>query len=57
MAVAFGASAVWVANRADRTVSRIDPATNEVVGTIEVENAPAGIAVSDGFVWVAVEAP
>ena len=42
---------------ADGTVSRIDPATNEVVATIEVGNAPAGIAVGDGFVWVAVQAP
>ena len=57
VAVAVGAGAVWVTNRGDRTVSRIDPATNEVVRTIEVENAPAGIAVADGFVWFAVEAP
>jgi YVTN family beta-propeller protein len=57
VAVAVGAGAVWVSNRADRTVSRIDPATNDVVRTIEVENAPAGIVVADGFVWFAVEAP
>jgi YVTN family beta-propeller protein len=48
---------VWVANSADRTVSRIDPATNEVTRTIEIGNAPAGIAVADGLVWLAVAAP
>jgi YVTN family beta-propeller protein len=57
VAVAFGAGAVWVTNRAGRSVSRIDPATNDVVRTIEVENAPAGVAVADGFVWFAVETP
>ena len=48
---------VWVANAADGTVSRIDPETNEVVKTITVGNAPAGIAVVDGSVWVSVQAP
>ena len=56
-AVAFGAGAVWVANRYDGTVSRIDPETHEVVKTIEVGNAPSGIAVSDGRVWVSVQKP
>ena len=55
--VAFGAGAVWVANTGDGTVSRIDPVTNEVVRIIEVENAPSGIVVANGFVWVAVETP
>jgi YVTN family beta-propeller protein len=57
VAVAVGAGAVWATNRVNRTVSRIDAATNNVVRTIEVENAPAGIVVADGFVWFAVEAP
>ena len=55
-AVAFGAGGVWVANTGDGTVSRIDPETAEVVNTIPVGNAPAGIAVSDGRVWVSVQA-
>ena len=55
--VAFGAGAVWVTNTAAGTVSRIDPATNEVVGTVAVGNAPTGIAVAGGLVWVAVQAP
>ena len=56
-AIASGSGAVWVANTAARTVSRIDPATDEVVATIEIGNAPAGIVFSDGLVWVAVQAP
>ena len=36
---------------------RIDAATNQVVGTIELGNAPYGVAVDDGVVWVAVQAP
>jgi YVTN family beta-propeller protein len=55
-AVAFGAGAIWVANASDGTVSRIDPETYEVE-TIEVGNAPAGIAVSGERVWVSVQAP
>ena len=56
-AVAVGSGAVWVANTTDRTISRIDPATNQVVGTIEIGDAPYGVAVDDGLVWVAVQAP
>ena len=52
--VAFGADAVWVANSAAGTVSRIDPETN-AVETIEVGNSPAGIAVHRGLVWVSVQ--
>jgi YVTN family beta-propeller protein len=54
--VAFGAGAVWVANTRAGTVSRIDPETNEVA-TIEIGNAPAGITVFKGLVWVSVQAP
>ena len=55
-AVAFGAGAVWVVNRGDATVSRIDPETNEVVETIALAHRPAGIAVFDETVWVAIQA-
>jgi YVTN family beta-propeller protein len=56
-ALASGSAAVWVANTAARTVSRINPGTNEVVATIETGNAPAGLTIADGFLWVAVRAP
>jgi peptide/nickel transport system substrate-binding protein len=45
-----------VANRDDGTVSRIDPKTNAVVETIDVGNAPAGIVVAAGSVWVTNQA-
>ena len=56
-ALASGSGAVWVANTAAGTVSRIDPETNEVVATIEIGNAPAGVATAGGYVWVSVQAP
>ena len=56
-AVVVGADAVWVANRLDGTVSRVDPQTNEVVETIEVGNAPSGLAFADGKIWLTVQAP
>ena len=56
-AVAVGAGAVWVANRLDGTVSRIDPEANEVVATIAVGNAPSGLAFADGQIWLTVQSP
>ena len=41
----------------DGTVSRIDPETNDVVETIDVGNAPSGLAFADGRVWLTVQAP
>ena len=55
--VAVGAGSVWVANRLDGSVSRIDPQTNDVVKTIEVGNAPSGLAFADGQLWLTVQAP
>ena len=54
--LAVSADAVWVVNTLDDTVSRINPDTNTVVGTIEVGDGPSGIAVVGGIVWVANEA-
>jgi len=53
-AIAIGGGEVWVANSGDGTVSRIDPATNEVVVIITIGGAPVGVAVSGETVWVAV---
>ena len=44
---------VWVANRGDDTVVRIDARTRAVTTTITVGSAPTGIAVGTGAVWVA----
>ncbi|MGZ8694087.1 MAG: adenylate/guanylate cyclase domain-containing protein [Gaiellaceae bacterium] len=55
--LASAAGSIWVSNTAARTVSRIDPSTNKVVATIEIGNAPAGIAEEGGLLWVAVQSP
>ena len=53
-AVAVGRGAVWVANRADGTVSKIDPTSGHLEGEFPVGKQPSGIAVAaDGHVWVA----
>ena len=45
---------MWTLNQGDGTVSRIDPAANKVVETIDVGVlGPGGdIAAAEGFVWV-----
>ena len=49
----FGEGAVWVANFAAGTVTRIDPATNRAVGgPIAVGEAPQGVSTGEGGVWV-----
>ena len=52
--VAAGAGSVWVANNCDGTVSKIDPATDEVVETIETGYFPRLLDVGHGHVWVGV---
>jgi YVTN family beta-propeller protein len=44
---------VWVANAAQGTVSRIDPATNTVTQTIRVGRNPIRLAAGFGSIWVA----
>ena len=52
--VAVGADAIWVSNAADATVSRVDPATDEEVLTVQVTAPPGDLAVGGrGEVWVA----
>ncbi len=52
-ALAVGEGAVWVVNRHDGTLSRIDPATNSVTWTGAVGSDPTAVAVGEGAVWVA----
>jgi len=52
--IAVGEDAVWVVNSLDGSLSRIDPASNEIVATIEVGNEPRRVAVGDDEVWVTV---
>ena len=51
--IAFGFDSVWVVNSGERSVSRISPQTNQVVGeAMEVGNGPTSIAAGEGAVWV-----
>jgi YVTN family beta-propeller protein len=52
-AIAVGAGGVWVANRADGTVSWVNPDAAKVVETIRVGNSPDAVTVGGGKVWVA----
>jgi YVTN family beta-propeller protein len=51
-AMTAGAGSVWVANRVDGTVSRIDRGREEVL-TIDVGGEPTGLAFGAGWLWVA----
>ena len=52
--VAAGAGAVWVGNLDDRTLSRIDPATQAVAATVSLDRrTPTGVAADEVAVWVA----
>lgn len=53
-AVAATEEAVWVADEAAHTLTRIDPETAEVVDTFAPDdfNQPSGVAATDDAVWV-----
>jgi YVTN family beta-propeller protein len=51
-AIAAGAGFVWVTNRADGTVTRIDPTTLGAT-TIPVGHSPAAVAVNAAGAWIA----
>src|SRR5260370_18084626 len=52
--LAVSADAIWVTSFPGVIVTRIDPVTNLVVGTVDPGGSgPVGIAVFDGYVWVA----
>src|SRR4051812_41894975 len=55
-AIAADDKAVWVANTADQTVTRVDLADKNAPGnTIPVGSGPSGIAIGGGAVWVTQE--
>jgi hypothetical protein len=43
---------IWVINRVDRTILRIDPATNKIRQKITVDGNPIDLAVAADYVWV-----
>jgi YVTN family beta-propeller protein len=52
-AMASGGGHLWVTNNLDDTLTRIDPRTARVAGTIPVGDGPVGVAAGHGAVWVA----
>ena len=52
-AIAYGAGSLWVANRADNTVVRVDPKHHRIEQTIPVAGAPTALTVTGRDVWVA----
>jgi YVTN family beta-propeller protein len=50
--VAAGFGSVWVTERGDDTVRRIDPVTGRTQRVIAVGHLPADVAVAQGSVWV-----
>lgn len=48
--VVFGGGAIWVGNYEDKTISRIDPRTREVV-TLGIAVRPYGLSVGEGALW------
>jgi peptide/nickel transport system substrate-binding protein len=54
VSIATVPGAVWVANGAAGTLSRIDPATDTVVKTIPIANPPQALAATAAGIYVAV---
>jgi YVTN family beta-propeller protein len=52
-ALAIADEDVWVANRADHSLSRIDVRANTVTATIPVAPAPIGVVTGEDAIWVA----
>jgi hypothetical protein len=46
---------VWVANLLDLTVSKLDPTTGRMIGTVLVGDGPSTIVAAGGAVWVSDE--
>jgi YVTN family beta-propeller protein len=52
-AIAYGAGSLWVANRTDNTVVRVDPRHHRIEQTIPVPDTPTALTVTGRDVWVA----
>jgi ABC-type transport system substrate-binding protein/class 3 adenylate cyclase/predicted Ser/Thr protein kinase len=52
--LAFGDGALWVGQSNNSSISKIDPAVNEVVQTVKLRNWVGDVAVGGGFVWATV---
>jgi branched-chain amino acid transport system substrate-binding protein len=50
--IAIGEEAVWVLNADDRTISKVDPETSDVVTTFGTGGITTDLAVGEGAVWI-----
>jgi branched-chain amino acid transport system substrate-binding protein len=50
--IAVGERAVWVLNADDRTISKIDPETHQIVKTFGTGGTTTDLAVGEGAVWI-----
>jgi streptogramin lyase len=50
--VVFDFGSIWIAGRGDENLYRIDPASNQIVSTIELHSRPVTLASGEGSVWV-----
>ena len=50
--LAVGEGAVWMLNTEDETVTRVDPETGKVAGTLEPPDRPTDIAAGGGALWI-----
>jgi branched-chain amino acid transport system substrate-binding protein len=50
--IAVGEGAVWVLNADDRTISKLDPKTRQVLKTFGTGGVTTDLAVGEGAVWV-----
>ena len=50
--IAFGSGALWIANRDDQTVARVDPKSLRTLANIPLPTPPMGLAASADGIWV-----
>jgi YVTN family beta-propeller protein len=51
--IAVGEDAVWVVNEIANSLTKLDPVTRTVVGSVAVGEQPVAVAVGEGSIWVA----
>ncbi|MGZ8695354.1 MAG: YncE family protein [Gaiellaceae bacterium] len=47
-----GPDAIWTANSAGGSISRIDPSTSKVTHRVRVGFGPRQLAIANGYLWV-----
>ena len=52
-AIAYGWNSIWVTDKNNNLVYRVDPSTDMVINRIAVGDGPEGVAVDSAGVWVA----